>query len=84
MNVLEQLAEKQLNRRNYMRSYMNTYYETHKETILQQQHDQKKRYRENNLEKVKSYQKEWYAKKKAEKLARSGKTEEIQILPALI
>lgn len=84
MNVLEQLAEKQLNRRNYMRNYMNTYYETHKDVILQQQHDQKKRYRENNLEKVKSYQKEWYAKKKAEKLARSQKesSEGFQILPA--
>lgn len=54
-------------RKLYMRSYMNKYYEGHKEVILQQQIEQKKKYRENNLEKVKASQKAWYAKKKATK-----------------
>jgi hypothetical protein len=66
--VLELLNEKRENRKTYMRSYMNTYYEGHKEVILQQQVEQKKRYRETHLEEVKARQKAWYAKKKALKL----------------
>ena len=55
-------------RKVYMRSYMNTYYEGHKDVILQQQVEQKKKYRETHLEEVKARQKAWYAKKKALKL----------------
>lgn len=70
MDILERLAERAENRKTYMRQYMNKYYDTHREIILEQQVDQKKRYRENNIEKVKAYQREWYARKKAEKLAK--------------
>ena len=69
MDILERLAERAENRKTYMRQYMNKYYDTHREIILEQQVEQKKRYRENNIEKVKAYQREWYARKKAEKLA---------------
>lgn len=70
MDILERLAERAENRKTYMRQYMNKYYGTHREIILEQQVEQKKRYRENNIEKVKAYQREWYARKKAEKLAK--------------
>jgi hypothetical protein len=72
MNILEALAEKEVKRTLYMRQYMNKYYETHREVILEQQVEQKKRYRANHLEKVKSSQRNWYARKKAEKEAKKG------------
>ena len=71
MDILEKFAERAEHRKMYMRTYMNSYYDIHKDVILKQQQEQKKRYRENNLEKVKLRQKEWYARKKAEKLANS-------------
>jgi hypothetical protein len=70
MDFLEKIAERAEHRKMYMRTYMNTYYDSHKDVILKQQQDQKKRYRENNLEKVKLRQREWYLRKKAEKVAK--------------
>jgi hypothetical protein len=47
---------------------MNSYYESHKETILKQQLEQKKKYRETHLDEIKARQKACYARKKAAKL----------------
>lgn len=72
--LLEFLNDKRENRKTYMRSYMNKYYENHKEIILQQQIEQKKKYRETHLEEVKARQKAWYAKKKEAKLLAKTET----------
>ena len=54
-------------RKTYMRKYMNSYYSAHRDVILQQQVEQKKRYRETHREQIISKQKEWYLKNKAKK-----------------